>query len=147
MNARLHPDEVLYQGAGKPFPALNACEHYAGNEKLIRKALELQAELGPVFDITGDCEDGAPADAPWLARLQPGTPVTLRVSSDSRPHLFHLERRQEIARTQTEFLDPHRPGLTIALKTSAGAGDTRLLLQGTEEIVPQIDASPVTEGR
>ena len=60
MNARLHPDEVLYQGAGKPFPALNACEHYAGNEKLIRKALELQAELGPVFDITGDCEDGAP---------------------------------------------------------------------------------------
>ena len=62
MNARLHPDDVLHQGAGKPFPALNACEHYAGNEKLIKKALELQAELGPVFDITGDCEDGAPAD-------------------------------------------------------------------------------------
>jgi citrate lyase subunit beta/citryl-CoA lyase len=61
MNARLRPDEVLYQGAGKPFPALSACEHYAGSEKLIRKALELQAQLGPVFDITGDCEDGAPA--------------------------------------------------------------------------------------
>ena len=61
MNARLHPDEVLYQGAGKPFPALCACEHYAGSEKLIKKALDLQAELGPVFDVTGDCEDGAPA--------------------------------------------------------------------------------------
>ena len=59
--ALLHPALALYQGAGKPFPALSACEHYAGNEKLIRKALQLQAELGPVFDITGDCEDGAPA--------------------------------------------------------------------------------------
>ena len=89
----------------------------------------------------------APADAAWLARLQPGTQVTLRVSSDSRQHLFRIQRRQEIARTQTEFLDPHRPGLTIALKTSAGARDTRLLLQGTEEIPAPADASPVTEGR
>lgn len=56
----LHPAAVLYAG-GKPFPALAACEHYAGNEKLIRKALQLQHELGPLFDITADCEDGAPA--------------------------------------------------------------------------------------
>jgi len=60
MSAALHPSEVLYAG-GKPFPALAACEHYAGNEKLIRKALELQNTLGPIFDITADCEDGAPA--------------------------------------------------------------------------------------
>lgn len=59
--ARLHPAQALYQGAGKPFPALAACEHYAGSEKLIRKALQIQAELGPIFDVTGDCEDGAPA--------------------------------------------------------------------------------------
>lgn len=51
---------MLYAG-GKPFPALAACEHYAGSEKLIRKALALQSSLGPVFDITADCEDGAPA--------------------------------------------------------------------------------------
>jgi citrate lyase subunit beta/citryl-CoA lyase len=56
----LHPSEVLYAG-GRPFPALAACEHYAGSEKLIRKALELQNALGPIFDITADCEDGAPA--------------------------------------------------------------------------------------
>lgn len=60
-SSRFHPAHALYQGAGKPFPALAACEHYAGNEKLIRKALQLQAELGPIFDVTGDCEDGAPA--------------------------------------------------------------------------------------
>ena len=56
----LHPSEVLYAG-GRPFPALAACEHYAGSDKLIGKALQLQAELGPIFDITADCEDGAPA--------------------------------------------------------------------------------------
>lgn len=60
MSPALHPSEVLYAG-GRPFPALAACEHYAGNEKLIRKALELQGSLGPIFDITADCEDGAPA--------------------------------------------------------------------------------------
>jgi citrate lyase subunit beta/citryl-CoA lyase len=53
---------VLYAG-GRPFPVLAACEHYAGNEKLVRKALELQSSLGPVFDITADCEDGAPVGA------------------------------------------------------------------------------------
>lgn len=56
----LHPTEVLYAG-GKPFPALAACEHYAGSEKLLQKSFELQARLGPIFDITADCEDGAPA--------------------------------------------------------------------------------------
>jgi citrate lyase subunit beta/citryl-CoA lyase len=54
----LLPAEVLYAG-GRPFPALAACEHYAGSEKLLKKAMELQAGL-PHFDITADCEDGAP---------------------------------------------------------------------------------------
>jgi citrate lyase subunit beta/citryl-CoA lyase len=58
----LHPADALYAGI-KPFPLLAACEHYAGSEKLIRKSLELQNELGPIFDITADCEDGAPAGA------------------------------------------------------------------------------------
>ena len=62
MNAALHPSDVLYREA-KPFPALPACEHYAGSEKLIGKALTLQQALGPVFDLTCDCEDGAPAGA------------------------------------------------------------------------------------
>ena len=55
-----HPDEVLFKGE-KSFPALPACEHFAGNEKFIRKALTLQMELGLIFDVTCDCEDGAPA--------------------------------------------------------------------------------------
>ncbi|MCE3413121.1 hypothetical protein LB345_14785, partial [Staphylococcus aureus] len=38
-----------------------ACDHYAGSEKLMRKSMALQQELGPLFDITFDCEDGATA--------------------------------------------------------------------------------------
>jgi citrate lyase subunit beta/citryl-CoA lyase len=62
VNAALHPAAVLYREA-KPFPDLPACEHYAGSEQLIGKALALQQALGPIFDVTCDCEDGAPAGA------------------------------------------------------------------------------------
>lgn len=55
-----HPDTVLFQ-AEKALPSLPACEHFAGNEKFIRKAFGLQDEIGAIFDVTCDCEDGAPA--------------------------------------------------------------------------------------
>jgi citrate lyase subunit beta / citryl-CoA lyase len=54
----LTPAEVLFEGEAPP-AVMPPCDHYAGSEKLIRKSLALQAELGPVFDITLDCEDGA----------------------------------------------------------------------------------------
>jgi citrate lyase subunit beta/citryl-CoA lyase len=41
-------------------PALPPCVHYAGQARYLRKALALQAERGPDFDIACDCEDGAP---------------------------------------------------------------------------------------
>lgn len=56
----VHPSTALFVGE-KPFPIIPSCEHFAGNEKLILKALALQDTIGPVFDITCDCEDGAPA--------------------------------------------------------------------------------------
>lgn len=55
----MHPSEVLFQGKRQPL-LLPACDHYAGSEKLMRKSMALQQELGPLFDITFDCEDGAP---------------------------------------------------------------------------------------
>jgi len=55
-----HPNEALF-GGEKPFPLIPACEHFAGSEKLILKALSLQDSIGAVFDITCDCEDGAAA--------------------------------------------------------------------------------------
>lgn len=53
-----HPNQALF-GGEKPFPLIPVCEHFAGSEKLILKALGLQDTIGPVFDITCDCEDGA----------------------------------------------------------------------------------------
>ncbi len=59
----VHPNDALF-GGEKPFPLIPACEHFAGSEKLILKALSLQDANNPnapgaVFDITCDCEDGA----------------------------------------------------------------------------------------
>ncbi len=56
----MHPSEVLFQGKHKPV-SIPVCDHYAGSEKLMQKSIALQQELGPVFDITLDCEDGAAA--------------------------------------------------------------------------------------
>jgi citrate lyase subunit beta/citryl-CoA lyase len=58
MSTLVHPKDALFAGE-RAFPVLAACEHFAGSEKLIGKAMDLQVEYGPVFDITCDCEDGA----------------------------------------------------------------------------------------
>lgn len=56
------PREVLF-AAGEALSLLPVCDHYAGTEPRMVRSLQLQAELGPVFDITLDNEDGAPAGA------------------------------------------------------------------------------------
>ena len=71
-----HPNEALFEGE-KPFPIIPVCEHFAGTEERIGKAFELQAKMGGVFDITMDCEDGAPtgaekAHAGMVVRMQQG---------------------------------------------------------------------------
>ena len=53
-----HPKEALF-GSGDNLPMIPSCEHFAGSEKLILKGFQMQEKLGPVFDITCDCEDGA----------------------------------------------------------------------------------------
>ena len=54
-----HPRVALFESDERP-PALPVCDHYAGVPARMTKSLQMQAELGPVFDITLDCEDGAP---------------------------------------------------------------------------------------
>ena len=55
-----HPRDALFDAGEPAAPLLPVCDHYAGIEARMKKSLELQAELGPVFDVTLDCEDGAP---------------------------------------------------------------------------------------
>lgn len=77
----MHPSEVLFQGQRQPL-LLPACDHYAGSEKLMRKSMALQQELGPIFDITFDCEDGASAgDERAHAEL-----VAALINSDDNRH-------------------------------------------------------------
>jgi citrate lyase subunit beta / citryl-CoA lyase len=53
------PRQALFDSADAS-PALPVCDHYAGTEPRMRKSLQLQAQMGPVFDVTLDNEDGAP---------------------------------------------------------------------------------------
>jgi len=59
-----HPRDVLL-GAQAGVLTLPVCDHYSGVEARMRKSLALQAEMAQefgacVFDVTLDCEDGAP---------------------------------------------------------------------------------------
>ena len=60
----MHPRDVLL-GAQAGGVQLPVCDHYSGVEARMRKSLQLQAEMTQeygtcVFDVTLDCEDGAP---------------------------------------------------------------------------------------
>jgi citrate lyase subunit beta/citryl-CoA lyase len=59
-----HPKDVLFVD-GKPLPVIPACEHFAGNEKFIRRAFAKQRATAvagrAIFDVLCDLEDGAAA--------------------------------------------------------------------------------------
>lgn len=64
MSTSAHPRDVLL-GAQAGAVVLPVCDHYSGVESRMRKSLALQAEMAQefgacVFDVTLDCEDGAP---------------------------------------------------------------------------------------
>lgn len=59
-----HPRDILL-GAQSASASLPVCDHYSGVEARMVKSLALQAEMSQefgacVFDVTLDCEDGAP---------------------------------------------------------------------------------------
>jgi hypothetical protein len=67
-----HPRDILL-GAQARTGQLPVCDHYSGVEARMRKSLQLQAEMTQefgacVFDVTLDCEDGAPVGG------EPNTP-------------------------------------------------------------------------
>lgn len=96
-----HPREILL-GAQAGVQALPVCDHYSGVEVRMRKSLQLQAELMAeyghcVFDVTLDCEDGAPVGkerehatlvaqmAQQAVQAQPGARVAARVHPVDHP--------------------------------------------------------------
>jgi len=93
-----HPRQVLL-GAQARSAQLPVCDHYCGTEPRMRKALALQAELTAtagtcLFDVTLDCEDGAPVGreaehaalvADIALSAPPGARVAVRVHPVDHP--------------------------------------------------------------
>src|SRR5437016_3525503 len=67
----VHPRDALIE-AGEAATSLPVCDHYAGVEQRMRKSLELQAQMGPVFDVTLDCEVDAIAAHPRIESISFG---------------------------------------------------------------------------
>ncbi len=94
----LHPRDVLL-GAQAGAIHIPVCDHYSGTPERMRKSLQLQAEMTAefgtcVFDVTLDCEDGAPVGgeaehAALVAQLvnhaAPGARVAVRVHPVNHP--------------------------------------------------------------
>ncbi|MEY4654556.1 MAG: hypothetical protein RI884_3137 [Pseudomonadota bacterium] len=94
----MHPRQVLL-GAQARTGLLPVCDHYSGVEVRMRKSLQLQAEMTAefgacVFDVTLDCEDGAPVGgetehAALVTELAlasaPGARVAVRVHPVDHP--------------------------------------------------------------
>ncbi len=93
-----HPATVLL-GAQAAQQSIPVCDHYSGVEARMRKSLQLQQEMRAefghcVFDVTLDCEDGAPVGlerehAVLVAQLAreaaPGARVAARVHTVDHP--------------------------------------------------------------
>jgi citrate lyase subunit beta/citryl-CoA lyase len=89
-----HPRDILAGAQAGAF-ALPVCDHYSGVEARMRKSLQLQAELSAefgtcVFDVTLDCEDGAPVGgeaehAALVTELALGAPAGARVAARVHP--------------------------------------------------------------
>ena len=98
MSAAIRPGGVLL-GAQAGAVVLPVCDHYSGVEARMKKSLALQAEMAEefgacVFDVTLDCEDGAPvggeADHAALVTelamaAKPGMRVGVRVHPVDHP--------------------------------------------------------------
>ncbi len=94
-----HPREVLL-GSQAGSVQLPACDHYSGVQARMAKSLQLQAEMTQefgtcVFDVTLDCEDGAPVGgeaehAALVTELAlnaaPAARVAVRVHPVDHPH-------------------------------------------------------------
>jgi citrate lyase subunit beta/citryl-CoA lyase len=94
-----HPRDILVGAQAGAF-ALPVCDHYSGVEARMRKSLQLQAEMTDelgacVFDVTLDCEDGAPVGgeaehAALVTELalaaSPQARVAVRVHPVDHPH-------------------------------------------------------------
>lgn len=119
----MHPREVLLgaQGAAGLLPV---CDHYSGVEARMVKSLQLQAEMTQefgacVFDVTLDCEDGAPVGAELE---QANRVAALANSAQAAPYLIATGVRRRIGvRVHAVDHPAFESDLQIVLGAAAGS--------------------------
>src|SRR6478609_257692 len=134
-----HPSRALFEGE-KPFPIIPSCEHFAGSEKLIGKALEQQLKLGGVFDITCDCEDGAPAGrekehAEMIVRvLKRDIPIHVLIETHGAlaevDQIARLPWMQVLDFGLMDFISGHHGAIPSAAMKSPGQFEHALVARG-----------------
>ena len=110
-----HPRDVL-QDAQAGAVQLPVCDHYSGVEARMRKSLQLQAEMHQefgvcVFDVTLDCEDGAPVGgehehAHLVAELVQAADANARVAVRVHPvdhPCFHADVQTIVGRAASRL--------------------------------------------
>ena len=120
-----HPRDVLL-GSQAGSVQLPVCDHYSGVEARMRKSLQLQAEMTQefgtcVFDVTLDCEDGAPVggEAEHAALV---TELALSAAPE--------------ARVAVRVHPVDHPGFQADMATIAGQAANRL----THIMVPKVES-------
>ncbi|HWS04375.1 MAG TPA: aldolase/citrate lyase family protein [Burkholderiaceae bacterium] len=146
-----HPREILLgaQAAGGQIPV---CDHYSGVEARMLKSLRLQAELTEefgacLFDVTLDCEDGAPVGgeaehAALVTRIALDAAATARVAVRVHPvdhDAFEADmatiagqaghRLTHIMIPKVESLDDVRRAETTLIAASAGHLPLHVLIE------------------
>ncbi|MEJ7930790.1 aldolase/citrate lyase family protein [Ramlibacter sp. AN1015] len=147
----MHPRDVLL-GAQARSGVLPVCDHYSGVEARMRKSLELQAQMTAefgtcVFDVTLDCEDGAPVggEAPHaqlVAELAlgagPGARVAARVHPVDHP-AFEQDVRTIVGRAGSRLVHlmipkvEHPDDIVAAVRAVDAAGGAGLPLHALIE--------------
>lgn len=124
----IHPATALFDGE-KPLPVLAGCEHFAGSRKLIEKGFRLQTELGPIFDLTCDLEDGAAAGEETAHAQMVGELIAsplneagmagVRIHDPLHPHCAKdIELVLERAGTRVAYLTIPKAGSAAELATA-----------------------------
>ena len=130
----VHPKDVLFVD-GAPLPVMPVCQHFAGNEKFIRKGFAQQRATAhgamALFDVLCDLEDGAAAGQERETAEMVGTLIAsddnsfgragVRIHDASHPHCMKdVETVVRIAGARLAYVTlPKCDGRMDALKIAS----------------------------
>jgi len=131
----IHPRDALFDSDAPAASRLPVCDHYAGIEARMHKSLQLQAELGPAFDVTLDNEDGAPVggeiEQAHLIAGMLGSPANLYGRVGVR--LVHLDHPRFAEVAEVVLKSTKRPAYLMIPK-SRGLADLQRAAQALDAL-------------